>query len=486
MAAVYTGIGALAVLICVGVLHGVAQLVLYDVIGLSSVVAIVVGVGRNRPPRPVIWWALAAGQLLFVLGDVTYNVMLYGLHREPFPSPADGLYLLAYPVLAFGVTVLIRGRRAGRDRAGLLDAAILATGVGALGWTFLISPTVNDSSLSLLGRTISAGYPLGDLLLLAVLLRLVTLPGATTAAFRLLIFAAVTLLGADTTYLLLNLYGSYTPGAAVDAVFLISYLTWGAAGLHPSMQALSEPAPEEHRKVSRGRLAALAAASLVAPAILLYQGARGVHIDYAGIVIAAVLLFLLVVARLAGLVRQVEQQAVQLAALARNDGLTGIPNRRTWDAELSRHCAAARRDGSPLCVAVIDLDHFKAYNDTHGHQGGDQLLKAASATWAAAIRPLDVLARYGGEEFGLLLPATLQPEALVITDRLRAATPLGVTISAGIAQWDGTEDPGVLVARADAALYTAKRDGRNQVTAAPGGAPPTATSPRTTTQQPAI
>jgi diguanylate cyclase (GGDEF)-like protein len=479
-AAVYAGIGALAILVCIGALHGVAQAVLYDAIGLSSVAALLVGGRRNRPPRPLIWSLLALGQLLFVLGDVFYNVLLYGFHREPFPSPADGLYLLAYPVLAIGMTVLIRGRRAGRDRAGFLDAAILATGVGALGWTFLVSPTVTDSSITLTGRLISAGYPVGDLLLLAVLLRLITLPGATTVAFRLLVFGAVALLGADAAYLILSLHGSYTEGGPVDVAYLTAYLAWGAAALHPSMRTLSEPAPDEHKRLSPLRLAALGAASLVAPAILLYQGARGQPIDVGGIVIAAVLLFLLVVARLAGLVRQVEDQAVQLAALARNDGLTGIPNRRTWDAELSRHCANARRDGSPLCVVIIDLDHFKAYNDTHGHQGGDQLLKTASATWAAALRPMDVLARYGGEEFGLLLPATEQPEAVAIADRLRAATPLGATISAGVARWDGTEDPGAMVARADAALYNAKRGGRNQIAAAQADTVPVTPTPRAT------
>jgi diguanylate cyclase (GGDEF)-like protein len=91
------------------------------------------------------------------------------------------------------------------------------------------------------------------------------------------------------------------------------------------------------------------------------------------------LLFLLVVLRIVGLVRQVEEQAEQLAALARHDGLTGMPNRRTWDSELAVAMDRARRDGVPLAVAMLDLDQFKRFNDQYGHQAGDRLLKSATA-----------------------------------------------------------------------------------------------------------
>jgi hypothetical protein len=110
-------------------LEGLWSNLAYDLIGLSAVVAIVVGVRRHRPARPLIWWCFAAGQLLFVVGDVLYAVIDQVLRQSSFPSVADGFYLAGYPVLAIGLLILIRGRISGRDRAGLIDAAIIATGL---------------------------------------------------------------------------------------------------------------------------------------------------------------------------------------------------------------------------------------------------------------------------------------------------------------------------------------------------------------------
>jgi diguanylate cyclase (GGDEF)-like protein len=160
----------------------------------------------------------------------------------------------------------------------------------------------------------------------------------------------------------------------------------------------------------------------------------------------------------------------RLEAIARTDDLTGLANRRAWEELLPTELARARRDESPLCVAMLDLDHFKAFNDEHGHQAGDRLLKAAAGTWRASLRATDVLARYGGEEFVVVLPRCDLEDALVLLARLRKATPEDQTVSAGVALWDGEEAPEALVARADEALYEAKNAGRNQViVAAPGG-----------------
>ncbi len=157
----------------------------------------------------------------------------------------------------------------------------------------------------------------------------------------------------------------------------------------------------------------------------------------------------------------------QLAALARSDALTGVPNRRTWDYELSRACQPARDDDRPLTVAVLDLDHFKAYNDTHGHPAGDLLLKEATATWSQHLQPGEVLARYGGEEFAVLLPGHDAESTRLRVLELLASTPGGQTFSAGVATWQPGTDPTVVVAAADRALYNAKRGGRNRVCLAP-------------------
>jgi diguanylate cyclase (GGDEF)-like protein len=151
-----------------------------------------------------------------------------------------------------------------------------------------------------------------------------------------------------------------------------------------------------------------------------------------------------------------------LEARARTDELTGLPNRRAWHEQLPRQLAAAATSAAPLSLAMIDLDYFKRYNDTQGHQAGDRLLKQVSGAWTGELRPGDLLVRYGGEEFALALPHCGVEEALVIVERLRSLIPDGQSCSAGVVSWDGEESATELLGRADEALYDAKRGGRNQ------------------------
>jgi diguanylate cyclase (GGDEF)-like protein len=162
------------------------------------------------------------------------------------------------------------------------------------------------------------------------------------------------------------------------------------------------------------------------------------------------------------LVRQRELLEVRLSRLARTDALTGLPNRRAWDEELEREMARADRSGEPLCAVLLDLDHFKEFNDRHGHQAGDEHLRAAAALWRGSLRATDLIARYGGEEFAVLLSATSLSRAREVIESLRDRVPRGETVSAGISEWDGSESGADLVARADRALYEAKRTGRDR------------------------
>lgn len=180
-----------------------------------------------------------------------------------------------------------------------------------------------------------------------------------------------------------------------------------------------------------------------------------------------------VVRRLRTAAQQSEQVALERAGLmaqlekvARTDDLTGLPNRRAWNEELARELSRAKRDGTPLCVGVIDLDRFKVFNDRFGHQAGDRLLKEIAATWRAQLRATDVIARYGGEEFAVALPGCDIDDATELLDRLREATPREQTCSVGIARWDDEEGPERLVDRADTALYAAKAAGRDRVASA--------------------
>ncbi|MBR0754592.1 sensor domain-containing diguanylate cyclase [Bradyrhizobium jicamae] len=166
-----------------------------------------------------------------------------------------------------------------------------------------------------------------------------------------------------------------------------------------------------------------------------------------------------------------------LQALASSDGLTGLANRRSFDQALTLEWARAQRTRSPLSLLLIDVDHFKLYNDLHGHQKGDDCLRAVAATMGASLRPADVAARYGGEEFAILMPDTTHDIALHAAERLREAVcnlrvahgaaraGKHVTLSLGVA----TEVPmdemnsDNLVTRADQALYAAKHSGRDRV-----------------------
>jgi diguanylate cyclase (GGDEF)-like protein len=157
----------------------------------------------------------------------------------------------------------------------------------------------------------------------------------------------------------------------------------------------------------------------------------------------------------------------KLEELADTDELTGLPNRRAWNRELEVALSTAERRKTPLCVALIDVDHFKQLNDQSGHQAGDRLLKSAAAAWRSALRPADVLARPGGDEFTLVLPDCDVDRARMVVERIRAATPAGRTCSIGVAQWDRGESAEELVARVDDALYAAKQGGRDRVVLAP-------------------
>lgn len=152
----------------------------------------------------------------------------------------------------------------------------------------------------------------------------------------------------------------------------------------------------------------------------------------------------------------------QLRTLADTDGLTGIANRRRWDEALPRALNLAQLRAEPLAVALLDLDHFKAYNDRHGHLLGDELLRQIGAALRAATRSHDVVARYGGEEFGLLLPNCDLDGATALLARVRAGLPGGQTFSAGVTVSDGHEPPETVLERADQALYRAKQAGRDR------------------------
>jgi diguanylate cyclase (GGDEF)-like protein len=179
--------------------------------------------------------------------------------------------------------------------------------------------------------------------------------------------------------------------------------------------------------------------------------------------------------RLRALRDELARRNAELEELARTDVLTGLANRRHADEVLRATIASARRHHRTLCAVLVDIDRFKAINDTHGHAAGDAVLREIAARLLAGLREEDLAARWGGEEFLLLLPDS--PDASIVCERLRAAIAgrpvnvhglleLKVSASFGWAPWTGDETGEALVGRADVALYAAKNGGRDRVVAA--------------------
>jgi diguanylate cyclase (GGDEF)-like protein/PAS domain S-box-containing protein len=300
-----------------------------NLIGLSPVVAIIAGVRVYKPTSRAPWHLFAVGFLLFWLGDLyTYSYPRLLDKEVPFPSIGDGSYLLVYPALMAGLLVLVRRRNPERDRAGVIDSLIMTLGLALLSWVGLIAPYLRDDEMALVAKLVSVAYPLGDILLLAAAIRLAVDAGRRQPAFYLLASSIVALLVTDFAYGWVTLKGAYDGQVVLDVGWISFYLLWGAAALHPSMRGLERPAPDRDIRLTPFRLGLLTAASLIAPVIEITTEVGRGDTDIVFIVAASVLLFGLVVMRMAGLVRQQERSAARERAVsAAGAALVGAASR---------------------------------------------------------------------------------------------------------------------------------------------------------------
>jgi len=445
-------------------LSGDTWKIYYDVVATGAILIALLGVVRNRPHRQIAWLLLVGGFGVWVLGDMVATGEQSLWHLTTYPVPSDAVYLGAYCLLALGALLMVRTRGRGRDITALLDATIVATGAAVVAAVFLIVPLASDSELSVFGKVISSAYPVADVLLIAVIVRMWTTLGARGASYRLLVSALGMTLAADIVWDVLVVVNGTQTNRWTDQLYLASYVLLGFAACVPSMTTLADTGPGREGPVSAQRRLVILAGGLMLPAVtLVIEGALGYAVLWQVIGLGALLTSVLVLLRMSGILHTVEVQAVQLAELARSDPLTGAPNRRTWDHELSRACTASLEQDTAVCVAMMDIDHFKNYNDTFGHQAGDRLLREAVAAWNEQLCEGEFLARYGGEEFTVLLPGVTLAQAQARIQTLSAVTPDGQTFSAGVSTWDPGTEPTSAVAAADKALYLAKRTGRNRV-----------------------
>jgi PAS domain S-box-containing protein len=306
--ALYLSIGAAALTAFVFV-HPIRVGPLFNVIGLSAPVAMVIAARMHAPRQRLPWYLVAIGQALFVAGDViTYNYDRFFGTEPPFPSIGDVLYLSVYPFLIAGVLLLVSRRSPGRDRASLIDSLIIAVGVGTLSWVFLLAPYAHDQSLTLIQKLTAMAYPIMDLILFGVAVRLAVDRGRRQPAFYLMIGSIGVLFTTDTIYTWILLHGAYdnTTGL-LELGWGLFYLLWGAAALHSSMVNLDEPTAEADLQHPRRRLVILAGASLMAPAVQIVQSLRGEPVDVPVLAACSTLLFVLVLVRLNGLMVDIGQ-----------------------------------------------------------------------------------------------------------------------------------------------------------------------------------
>jgi diguanylate cyclase len=455
------------------------QDLLYQVPGMLATFAILAGILIHRPPDRRPWLILAVGLALSSAGDWTWVILdrVYGI--SPFPSIADIFYLGGMGLVAVALLWLVRGRVPGGDRAGLLDALIVAVGFGMVSWVFLMAPIVADTSQSVGEIAVALAYPMLDLLLLGVMVRLLLAPGRRVTSLQLLIGAVVAFLVADFPYALLALQGTYQTGQLVDGGWLLGAALWGASALHPSMRHVADPVESSDARLSIWRIGLLAGASLMAPAVLVIQGIAGTPVDIPVIAAGCVVLFLLVIARLAGVVtdlrttlqqRKVLEEELERRAL--HDPLTGLANRVLFRDRVT-HALAHRNQ--PVAVLFLDLDDFKTVNDTSGHGAGDAVLCSVAETLQRTLRPADTVARLGGDEFAVLLDNSPDVyEAGLVAGRLISAlqSPMSVAghrhaigasigISLGSSASDTADD---LMRDADIAMYVAKGRGKGGFT----------------------
>ncbi len=389
-----------------------AQEALRPLFNVAALAAFVLGLLIHRPKRPLPWYLFTLGMLLFVLGIVVFVYYEITRGREaPSPSLADLFFVASYPCAAAAL-LLIQGRRLARDRASTIDPIIVAVAVGMLAWVFLMRPALAVSSYSLAERLVFVAYPLMDVLLLAVVVRMLLVVGRRPFAYYPLVAGLFCTLLYDAAYSLATLKGSYETGSPIDALEMLFLVLFGTAALHPSMADLSDGIVlDPQTKLTRRRLALLAAASLMAPGLLALQAARGKDLSITVIVGGSAVLFLLVLARMAGIIRT-REQAIDRERLLRKTSarLVAAPNREgvfrvALDATQDLMGEGSR---SWACLATGSLERVTVVAAT-----GDRADEFLGAQVYLDEYPKDVRA-------GLLEGRAVDPEQFKIADGSKA------------------------------------------------------------------
>jgi signal transduction histidine kinase len=293
---------------------------LYEAIGASCLVAILVGVHRHRPDRRSPWFMLLAGQALWVVGDIVWSWYPAFTHRDlPYPSVADGLYLLGYPLLAVGLFLLVRTRKHG-PRDGWVDAGIVVSVFGWLLWELVLY--LYPGNVHVLGDYVNLVYALVDVVLVAMLARVMFAPGRRPRAFAILAAGLLFVLVADVIYARMVLVNwDWWGWNVLDNGWMIGYALLGAAALHPSMSSIGRLTDETHARMTVGRFGLLLGIVSV-PSFGFFIGtALGLDM-HPSVTIAVIITFIVLGSiRMMGLLRDNETQTQTLRVAQHERGM---------------------------------------------------------------------------------------------------------------------------------------------------------------------
>ncbi len=376
------------------------RLVIDWCVTMSALVALAVGIARNKPGSRWPWLLLIGSHACFVIGDILFYTNHYIRSDVRFPAVSDVFYLGQYPLLIAGLFMFVRRRNIDRDRAGLIDAMIIGTGAALLSWMFIMSQYLGPGSgpgVFIVGTSLA--YPLMDIVVLAVALRLVTSGLSRSPSFIFLVASIAMLLASDSFYAWSQVHGTYKAGGFIDGTWLVSYLLLAAAALHPSMRSLTEPVAPPNRSFTRGRRVLLTLAALLAPMTLLVTEFRQHDFREVGVGVAAGVLLLLVLARLADAMR------VQQRVIAKNRRLEGELRQRHSELKREQEFLHATLNSMNDAIVAADVDGnvtlFHHNDDSVLPQMGESENVAAVVAKLALYRP-DGTTRLLPGEFPLL------------------------------------------------------------------------------------